>query len=45
MREMSMAFLVTCIFRLFESLNNAFEVQFVQGFIFTPYIKDTDSML
>ena len=26
-----------------EALNGAFEVQFFQGFIFTP-IKDTDSM-
>ena len=25
------------IFTLFEALNDAFEVQFFQGFIFTPY--------
>ena len=24
-------------FRIFEALNGAFEVQFFQGFIFTPY--------
>ena len=24
-------------FRSFEALNDAFEVQFFQGFIFTPY--------
>ena len=24
-------------FHFFEALNNAFEVQFFQGFIFTPY--------
>ena len=29
--------LVTCLFSLFEALNNASEVQFFQGFIFTPY--------
>ena len=29
-----MIFLVTCIF---EALNGAIEVQFFQGFIFTPY--------
>ena len=29
--------LVTCLFSLFEALNDAFEVQFFQGFIFTPY--------
>ena len=35
--EMSTVFLVT-IFPLFEALNGAFdEVQFFQGFIFTPY--------
>ena len=33
MGEISMVFPVTCIFSLF----NAFEVQFFQGFIFTPY--------
>ena len=37
--------LVTCIyFHLFEALNDAFEVQFFQGIILTPYIYDTDSM-
>ena len=30
-------------FCFFEALNGAFEVQFFQGFIFTP-IKDTDNM-
>ena len=29
--------LVTCRFSPFEALNDAFEVQFFQGFIFTPY--------
>ena len=28
---------VTCLFFTFEALNDAFEVQFFQGFIFTPY--------
>ena len=32
-----MVFLVTRIFSLFEALNGAFEVQFFQGLIFTPY--------
>ena len=37
MGEMSMAFLVICIFLLIEALNGAFEVQLFQGFICTPY--------
>ena len=35
MGKMSMVNLVTCLF--FEALNDAFELQFFQGFIFTPY--------
>ena len=35
--EMSMVNPVTCLFSLLEALNDAFEVQFFQGFIFTPY--------
>ena len=31
------AILATCLFHSFEALNDAFEVQFFQGFIFTPY--------
>ena len=34
---MSMLFSVTCIFSLFEALNAALEVQFFQGFMFTPH--------
>ena len=32
-------FQVTCIFSLFEALNNAIEVQFFQGFIFHTISK------
>ena len=35
--EMSKINPVTCLFHLFEALNNAFEMQLFQGFIFTPY--------
>ena len=35
--EMNMIFLVTCLFSLFWRINGAFEVQFFQGFIFTPH--------
>ena len=41
MREMSVVNPVTSLvyssFHFFEALNDAFEVQFFQGFIFTPY--------
>ena len=29
--------LVICLFNFFEALNGAFEAQFFQGLIFTPY--------
>ena len=40
---MSMVFLVTCIFRLFEALNGVFEVNFFLGFIL-HLIKDIDGI-
>ena len=40
---MSMVFPVTCLLSLFEAPNDAFEVHFCQGFIFTPCHDITDN--